>query len=128
ALTNICRQPNTRVQASEWIYDHVPAGSALTNEIWDDPLPIGVPAARTDGGVDVTAAGHVINPGQYSQVGLNLYQEDTADKAAMLAQQLADADVVVISSQRLLRSIPNLPDRYPMTTRYYDLLFSCKLR
>ena len=40
ALTNIYSQPNTRVQASEWIYDHVPAGSVLTNEIWDDPLPI----------------------------------------------------------------------------------------
>jgi YYY domain-containing protein len=127
ALTNIYSQPNTRVQASEWIYDHVPAGAVLTNEIWDDPLPIGVPVARTDAGVDLTAGGHVINPGQYSQVGLNLYDEDTADKAATLSQQLASADVIVISSQRLLRSIPKLPDRYPMTTRYYDLLFAGKL-
>jgi YYY domain-containing protein len=127
ALTNIYSQPNTRVQASEWIYDHVPAGSVLTNEIWDDPLPIGVPAARTDNGVEMTTAGHVINPGQYTQVGLNLYDEDTADKATTLSQQLASADVIVISSQRLLRSIPKLPDRYPMTTRYYDLLFQGKL-
>ena len=127
ALTNIYSQPNTRVQASEWIYDHIPAGAVLTNEIWDDPLPIGVPAARMEGGVDVTANGHVINPGQYSQVGLNLYDEDTENKATVLSQQLAGADVIVISSQRLLRSIPKLPDRYPMTTRYYDLLFQGKL-
>ena len=75
----------------------------------------------------MTTAGHIINPGQYTQVGLNLYDEDTADKAATLSQQLASADVIIISSQRLLRSIPKLPDRYPMTTRYYELLFQGKL-
>ena len=42
-------------------------------------------------------------------------------------QSLASANVVVISSQRLLNSIPKLPDRYPMTIRYYDLLFAGKL-
>ncbi|MDE3229728.1 MAG: hypothetical protein KGO05_07585, partial [Chloroflexota bacterium] len=45
-------------------------------------------------------------------------------KAVALASQLAAANVVVISSQRLLGSIPRLPDRYPLTTRYYQLLFA----
>ena len=128
ALVHIYSLPNTRVQASQWIYNHVPAGATLTNEVWDDPLPVLVPAARTDAsGTGYTAAGHTIDPGQYTQVGLNLYDADTQDKAAQLASQLASANVVVISSQRLVRSIPKLPDRYPMTTRYYDLLFSSNL-
>ena len=128
AMVNLYSAPNTRVRASEWIYDHVPLGATLTNEIWDDPLPIQVPAARTDAnGMLYTHAGHVINPGIYPQVGLDLYAEDTPDKATQLASQLASADVVVISSQRLLRSIPKLPDRYPMTTRYYNLLFAGRL-
>jgi YYY domain-containing protein len=128
ALVNIYSAPNTRVRASEWIYNHVPLGATLTNEVWDDPLPIGVPPARTDShGAQYTAAGHLIDPGFYNQVGLNLYDADTPDKAAQLAGQLAGADVVVISSQRLLKSIPKLPDRYPMTTRYYQLLFAGKL-
>ncbi|HEU5347439.1 MAG TPA: DUF2298 domain-containing protein [Ktedonobacterales bacterium] len=128
ALLNIYSQPNTRVQASVWIYDHVPANSLLTNEVWDDPLPIQAPPARVDAqGVAHTASGAVINSGQYQQVGLNLYDDDTPQKADQLAQSLASADVVVISSQRLLKSIPKLPDRYPMTTRYYGLLFAGKL-
>ncbi|HEV2406015.1 MAG TPA: DUF2298 domain-containing protein, partial [Ktedonobacterales bacterium] len=127
ALVNIYSTPNTRVQASVWIYDHVAAGSTLTNEVWDDPLPIQAPAARDIGGVPYTAAGHRIDPYQYPELGLNLYDADTPAKAQQLATQLTQADVVVISSQRLLRSIPKLPDRYPMTTRYYQMLFNGQL-
>ncbi|HLJ80678.1 MAG TPA: DUF2298 domain-containing protein, partial [Ktedonobacterales bacterium] len=127
ALVNIYSTPNTRVQASEWIYNHIRPGATLTNEIWDDPLPIQVPPASTANGVPLTAAGHTINPSEYGQVGLDLYADDTPQKAQTLSQQLASADVVVISSQRLVRSIPKLPDRYPMTTRYYQLLFEGRL-
>ncbi|HEX5547612.1 MAG TPA: DUF2298 domain-containing protein, partial [Ktedonobacterales bacterium] len=128
ALLNIYSEPNTRVQASVWIYDHVPTGSTLTGEVWDDPLPIEAPPARVDAqGVGYTASGAVINPSEYQQIGLNLYDDDTQQKADQLAQSLASANVVVISSQRLIKSIPKLPDRYPMTTRYYDLLFAGKL-
>ncbi|HEY1390484.1 MAG TPA: DUF2298 domain-containing protein [Ktedonobacterales bacterium] len=128
ALLNIYSEPNTRVQASVWIYDHVSAGSTLTGEVWDDPLPIEAPPARVDAqGVGYTASGAVINPSEYQQIGLNLYDDDTQQKADQLAQSLASANVVVISSQRLVKSIPKLPDRYPMTTRYYDLLFAGKL-
>ncbi|HEU5440548.1 MAG TPA: DUF2298 domain-containing protein [Ktedonobacterales bacterium] len=128
ALVNIYTTPNTRVQASEWIYNHLTPGATLTSEVWDDPLPILVPPARTDrAGTGYTAAGHPILPGAYPTVGLDLYADDTPDKAQQLATDLAGVQVVVISSQRLLRSIPKLPDRYPMTTRYYELLFSGKL-
>ncbi len=127
ALVNIYSAPNTRVQASEWIYDHVQPGATITSEIWDDGLPISVPPAHTVEGVPETAAGYIIDPGQYRNLGLDLYAEDTPDKANTLSQQLASADVIVISSQRLVRSIPKLPDRYPMTTRYYQLLFAGKL-
>jgi hypothetical protein len=115
------------VQASAWIYDHVPPGSTITSEIWDDGLPILVPPAHPGPSLGLTAAGHAIDPGQYVNVPLDLYAEDTPEKAAQLVQQLTTADVIVISSQRLLRSIPKLPDRYPMTTRYYRLLFAGQL-
>lgn len=128
ALLNIYSEPNTRVQASVWIYEHVSSGSTLTNEVWDDPLPIQVPPARVDAqGIAYTARGAVIDSSAYQQIGLNLYDDDTQQKTDQLAQSLASANVVVISSQRLLKSIPKLPDRYPMTTRYYELLFAGKL-
>ncbi|HEX8994413.1 MAG TPA: DUF2298 domain-containing protein, partial [Ktedonobacterales bacterium] len=124
ALDAIYSAPNTRVKASEWIYDHVAAHATITSEVWDDPLPMQVPAARVVNGLEYTAAGHLIDPGQYGAVGLNLYDADTQQKASDLATALASANVVVISSQRLLGSIPKMPDRYPMTTRYYQLLFA----
>ncbi len=125
ALDNIYSAPNTRVQASEWIYDHVAPGSVITSEVWDDPLPIQVPAARVGAnGLNYTAAGALIDPGEYGNIGLNLYDPDTQQKASDLATSLTTANVVVISSQRLIGSIPKLPDRYPMTTRYYQLLFA----
>jgi YYY domain-containing protein len=127
ALDNIYSQPNTRVQASAWIYNHVAPSSTITYEVWDDPLPVEVPPAYTRNGIGFTAAGHPIVPGAYQTVGLNLYDPDTPDKAQQMAEQLASAQVVVISSQRLLRSIPKLPDRYPMTIRYYQFLFAGKL-
>ncbi|HET9111918.1 MAG TPA: DUF2298 domain-containing protein [Ktedonobacterales bacterium] len=125
ALDAIYSAPNTRVQASEWIYNHVPRGAVITSEVWDDSLPMEVPPARMGAnGQGYTAAGAPIDPGQYGSIGLDLYADDTPQKAATLATSLATASVVVISSQRLIGSIPKLPDRYPMTDRYYQMLFA----
>lgn len=127
ALVNIYSTLNTRVQASAWIYNHIAPGSTLTYEVWDDPLPVLVPPARTVAGVSYTSAGHAIDPSAYHVIGLNLYDPDTLAKAQQMAQQLASANAVIISSQRLLDSIPKLPDRYPMTVHYYALLFGGQL-
>ncbi len=119
AFDNIYSQPMTRVQASRWIYQHLPSGDGapiktITYEIWDDSLPLPV-----DG-----KAGCF----QYNCVGLPLYDDDTPQKAQTLAQTLTQADAVIISSPRLYPdSIPRLPERYPMTNRYYQLLFAGKL-
>ena len=118
----------TRVVASQWIYNHIPAGATITYEIWDDSLPIMAPPAYTNSlGEGYTSSGHLIDPGQYQEVGLALYDPDTLAKAQQLSAQLASASVVVMSSQRLLDSIPKLPDRYPMASRYYTLLFGGQL-
>ncbi|MBV9230315.1 MAG: glycosyltransferase family 39 protein, partial [Chloroflexi bacterium] len=42
ALLNVYSQPNTRIQASPWLYSHLSPGSVLTYEQWDDPLPVAV--------------------------------------------------------------------------------------
>ena len=128
ALLNIYSAPNTRVQASEWIYDHIQAGTTLHQRgLGRSAADLG--AGRAHGGrCGPHRAGACINPGQYPQVGLNLYDADTPTRPSNLREQLASANVVVISSQRLLRSIPKLPDRYPMTTRYYQLLFAGQAR
>jgi YYY domain-containing protein len=110
AFTGIYTRPVTRVTASRWIYQHIPRGSAITFEYWDDPLPLPM-----DG---------LWPPNEYRQIQMELYWEDVPEKRDKLYEWLEQADYIILSSNRLYGSIPRLPDRYPMTTRYYEALFS----
>jgi YYY domain-containing protein len=113
ALVNIYRLPNTRVQASAWIYQHLPPGTVLTHEVWDDSLPLNLSPTR--------------QAGLYPSLPMDLYADDTVVKAAQIAQTLEQADAVIISSDRLVGSIARMPERYPLTNHYYQLLFAGKL-
>jgi hypothetical protein len=109
AFTSIYRRPMTRVEASRWIYQNVPAGAGIATEHWDDALPLDL--------ADVA-------PVRYRSIQLQLYDDDTESKRRELVDQLVSADYIAISSNRLYRSIPRTPWRYPLTRRYYELLFS----
>jgi hypothetical protein len=123
ALLNVYSIPNTRVQASAWMYSHLPVGSIITYEQWDDALPYPV-------------GGH--DPSQFRQysyqdsnhnivTGLDLYSDDTQAKGRQLASILSQVDVIAMATDRLDKSIPRLPARYPLTIHYYQLLFSGQL-
>jgi hypothetical protein len=59
---------------------------------------------------------------------LSLYDEpDGATKWEALSGDLAASDYLVIASRRLYGSIRRAPERYPVATRYYDLLFAGEL-
>ncbi|HEX3247049.1 MAG TPA: DUF2298 domain-containing protein [Chloroflexota bacterium] len=113
-FVSIYTRPHSRVEASRWIFDNVPRGAAIANEHWDDPLPLRVDGRDGFGGY-------------YRGLMLNNYDDDTPKKLEELVTNLVQADYVVLSSNRLYDSIPRLPTRYPMTTRYYELLLSEQL-
>jgi YYY domain-containing protein len=115
AFIQIYTEPITRVQASRWIYENVEEGSAIANEVFDDPLPFNLDGHAAFGS------------GMYRGLDLTLYDEDTPEKLDKLLDNLDQADYLVMSSGRLWQSIPRLPMRYPMTTRYYQLLFAGQL-
>jgi len=104
------------ITASRWIYEHVPDGSVLASEHWDDDLPLGLP----ESGANTGAHG-------YRLVELPMYEDDNESKYQLLRSQLSEADYIVLSTNRLYGAIPNLPERYPMSTRYYRLLFAGEL-
>ena len=123
ALLNVYSQPNTRIQASRWIFSHLKPGSVLTYEQWDDSLPEAVDNH------DPSIYQQVSYPdanGQPQQ-GLDLYGDDTTAKAQQLARILPTVDAITMATDRLDKSIPRLPCRYPLTIHYYQLLFSGQL-
>lgn len=114
AFDTLYIRPLSRVQASEWIYENVPPGSAITNEYWDDALPMPLP------GEDAWA---------YTGVTLDLYGYEGQDstKLSKIIGQLNQADYIVLSSNRIIGSVPRQPERYPMATHYYEMLLDGSL-
>jgi YYY domain-containing protein len=113
AFMQIYTTPLTRVQASDWIYRNIPAGATITDESWDDSLPF----ARV-------LDGRARFQGEFKVVTMNLHEPDDASKLDNLRQWVDAADYIIISSNRMYGWLPRLADRFPMTERYYDLLFS----
>ena len=90
-------------------------GAAIANEHFDDGLPFNM-----DGRI-------AFGSGPYRGLELTLYDEDTPEKLDKLLNVLDETDYICMSSGRLWQSIPRLPMRYPVATRYYQFLFAGKL-
>ena len=106
-------EPHSWTAASEWIYRQVPAGSTMAVEEWDALLPL---PAELDG--------RSRRADEYEVRTLILYHEpDDALKWSRLAGDLSTSDYAVVTSRRLYGSIPRLPERYPVASRYHALLF-----
>lgn len=116
AFMNIYRQTHPWVAISEWIYRNVPAGSTMAIEHWDDALPL---AMTIDG------KHHVYE--EYKHVEMKNYEDDNQGKLDMLIAGIQKSDYIVLVTNRLYTTISRLPDRYPVTSRYYQLLFAEQL-
>jgi YYY domain-containing protein len=113
SFESIYAAPNTRLEASRWIYDNVPTGSVLGVETWDDALPVPFGTGLTPWDF------------QYQAVGIDLYGDrKPAEVADQLYQDLQRVDYVVVASNRIERGVGQLPWRYPVQNRYYELLSS----
>jgi len=106
AFMHIYRQPTTRVAATAWMNQHIPRGSRIIWEYWDDPLPL---------------------TGGYQGVQFEVFQPDDETKLKRLHDGLADGDYYSLSSPRAWRTVGLLPDRFPFMARFYKLLFEGKL-
>jgi len=114
AFFGIYTREQTRIVASEWIYGHIPFGSMILREHWDDGLP--VPTALDS----LTTHGYILEE-------LTIYEPDTEEKLAYYSERLSGGDYLVISSRRLYGTLINLSGRYPLTSRYYRRLFAGRL-
>ncbi len=90
------------------------AGSAPANESsWDDGLPLRMDGYDPFGGI--------------YQSGLNfeMYWDDNEEKFERFVSILDQADTILISSSRQWGSTTRVPERYPLTTEYYNRLMGC---
>lgn len=112
AFTSIYTRPQTRIAASEWIYQNITPGSKIFGEHWDDGLPVAMGS---------------LDPGRYQIDQLTIYEPDDNRKVPYLAANLAIADYIVLNSRRLYGTLMHLQDKYPISSIYYQLLFDGKL-
>lgn len=116
SFINIYSHPNTRISASNWIYQNIPQGSNLAIEHWDDQIPFGQPI-------------------QYNFLTLPLYDYDSQLKWEGINETLKKTDYIIIASNRLYVPLQKLTDCeklkphpcYKKTADYYNKLFSGKL-
>lgn len=116
AFTQIYTREHSWLVASRWMYQNIPAGKTITVEEWDDALPMQS---------ELNGIKHFGS--EYNQLVLRMYEYESDEKRAALAHALAQADYVVLASQRLYGSIARNPTRYPMPLRYYEKLFNGEL-
>ena len=102
AYTAVYRDEHPGVRLSGWLNENAQPGSLVLMEHWEEGLP------------DV---------GAFRFKRLPLYESDTDDKLYDLSADMAEADYLVFYSNRLYGTIPRLPERYPVSTEYYRLLF-----
>ncbi|MDO8751408.1 MAG: DUF2298 domain-containing protein [Dehalococcoidia bacterium] len=107
AFQVIYSRPHTAVQASVWINANVPFGThILTDNHWDEGIP---------------------DMGRYSLTQLPMFEGDTPQKMGFVASDLASAEYLVFYSNRTYGAIARVPERYPLSSNYYRLLFSGEL-
>ena len=106
AFESIYSRPHPAQEGSDWFKANVPSGSTVLKEHWDEGLP---------------------DMYQYDVRDLPLYDHDTLSKLNEISASLAEADYIVIFSNRLYGTIPRLPERYPISSVYYEKLFAGEL-
>ena len=108
----IYTRPQTRIEASKWMYQHIPKDSLIYTEHWNDGLPVTLPGWQT------TA---------FRRELLTPYEPDNETKLGYWTDKLARGDYFILTTPRISRTMPKLTEKYPITSRVYSLLFNGQL-
>lgn len=104
--------PHTRIQASNWMYKHLPENSKIIWEYWDDPLPLNSAYPQNK---------------RFNKIVIDFYYPDTKQKWQLIAKKLKYSDYIALSSNRQWASLGAVPHLYPITSKYYRLLLANQL-
>jgi hypothetical protein len=118
AFMSIYASKDSRVLASEWIYENIPSDAYILSETGNViDIPVGLP------GYDDKEI-----PKNLKIVSFDFYHLDqNPNLFGQLINHLYRADYIFIPSRRIFANYPLQPEKFPLVTKYYQLLFSGKL-
>lgn len=111
ALLSIYFRPFTQVTASEWVYRHVPAGSTILSQHWDEGFPLPLPGGNRSGQ-------------RYVVKQLPYYEPDNSAKIRKLSEDLEGGDYVAFQTKRLYGALTQAAAKFPLSNNYFYLLFA----
>jgi YYY domain-containing protein len=116
-FSSIYSKPHAYELASEWIFENIPPGQRILGVHWDDRLPLSLPGKSA----------HLYDF-EGEELTLDLYElPDNLEKLSIASARLARGDYLIFPTYRLPGSIPRKVGDYPLSTRFFQLLFSERL-
>jgi len=117
-FSSIYFYPDIRFTASEWIYKNIPSNSQIlfdTGNVVDIPVPTP--------NFDKFFSLH-----SYVLVSFDFYHlDEDPELFPKLLNYLETSDYIIVPSRRIFANHLRIPEKYPKTAKYYELLFSGKL-
>ena len=107
AYVNVFTGPHPAQEVSRWLRENAQPGTVVIQEHWEEGIP-NIPGFRM-------------------HEKLPMYEADNRAKFSNVARLMQNADYFVLYSNRLAATLPRLPDRYPVSARFYEKLFNDEL-
>ncbi len=105
-------RPQTRIEASRWMYRHIAPNTVIFTEHWNDGLPGSVPNM-----IEVP----------FNRELLNVYDDDNDAKLVMYQDTITRGQYIILSTRRIWATMPKLTKKYPYTSTFYKRLFDGSL-
>ena len=117
-FSSVYFSPDVRFTASEWIYKNIPSGFQIlfdTGNVLDIPIPN--PKSPT--------SHKSLN---YSLISFDFYHlDENPELFPKLLNYLENSDYIILPSRRIFTNHLRFPEKYPLSAKYYELLFSGRL-
>jgi hypothetical protein len=111
-FSSIYFRPDIRLLASEWIIKNLPPGARVLSE----------------GGNVIDLPIQLTDPSRLLVTNFDFYRLDEDPQLfPRLMDSLNENDFILVPSRRLFANHSRLPQKYPLTARYFQLLFSGQL-
>ncbi len=110
--------PDIRFTASEWIYKNIPSGSQI---LYDTGNVVDIPIVPPKSSYQLPAT-------SYQLTSFDFYRlDENPELFSKLLNHLGNSDYIIVPSRRIFANHLRLLEKFPLSAKYYELLFSGQL-